>query len=132
VKNKENITMDEVRSRKESLKQEIRLLEGDFERRVKVLKSNVNEIRKPSKVIRKSPLKSVAIAVGAGFAAGLLKRKRRSGKTEDSTPSGKSSGLTTFIIHELQHLAAQKAMLYLSDLIDRQISGLKKRPDSDQ
>lgn len=124
--------MAEVRNRKESLKQEIRLLEGDFERRINVLKSSVNDIRKPSLAIRKNPLKSVAIATGAGFIAGLLKRKKRSGKNENRMQSGKSSGLTTFIIHELQHLAAQKAMMYLSDLIDRQISGLKNRSDSDQ
>lgn len=132
LKNNENITMAEVRDRKEKLKQEVKLLESGFEHRITSFKRNINEIRKPAQTIKKSPLKSVAIAAGAGFMVGLLKRKKRPGNKEDGMLSGRSSGLTNFIINELQHLAAQKAIFYLSDLIDRQIPVLKKRPDSEQ
>jgi ElaB/YqjD/DUF883 family membrane-anchored ribosome-binding protein len=132
LKNKDKITMAEVRNRKESLKQEIRLLEGDFERRVNVLKSSVNDIRKPSLAIRKNPLKSVAITVVAGFTVGILRRKSRPGKKGNGTVTGRSSGLTSFIIDELQHIAAKKILEYLSELLDRQLTDYMNKPNSNQ
>lgn len=128
--------MIEVRERKEKLKQEIRLLESGFENRVTHLKDSINEIRKPARLIKNSPVKSVAIAVGIGFAVGLLKKKRKrssgSGQSAIEPEGRRTPGITSFIVEELQHLAAQKAMMYLSELIDKQISGLKKNSGSDQ
>lgn len=128
--------MIEVRDRKEKLKQEIRLLESGFESRVTHLKGSINEIRKPAGLIKNSPIKSVAIAAGIGFAIGLLKKKRKrssgSGQGTIEPEGRRSPGITSFIVEELQHLAAQKAMMYLSELVDKQISGLKNRSGSDQ
>lgn len=128
--------MRDVRERKQKLEQEIELLEGGFHRRLSGLKGGMDELKEPTRYIKESPVKSVAMAAGIGFAIGLLKKKRKhssgSGKGTTEPESRRSPGITSFIVEELQHLAAQKAMMYLSELIDRQISGLKKRSDSDQ
>ncbi|PWN06672.1 DUF883 C-terminal domain-containing protein [Rhodohalobacter mucosus] len=129
--------MQDVRERKQKLEQEIELLEVDFQRRLSSLKGGMDELKEPTRYIKESPVKSVAIAAGIGFAVGLLKKKRKRSYpgTEQGTSekeSRRSPGITSFIVEELQHLAAQKAMMYLSEIIDRQLSGLKKRPESDQ
>lgn len=127
--------MHDVRERKQKLEQELELLEGDFHRRLSSLKGGMDELKEPTRFIENSPLKSVAIAAGIGFAVGLLKKKKKRSNSAHSTSESESRhspGITSFIVEELQHLAAQKAMMYLSEVIDRQISGLKKRSGSDQ
>jgi len=128
--------MHDVRERKQKLEKELELLEGDFHRRLTSLKGGMDELKEPSRFIKERPVKSVAIAAGIGFAVGLLKKKRKrsagSGKITNEPEGRRSPGITSFIVEELQHLAAQKAMVYLSELIDRQISGLKKDSGSDQ
>ena len=127
--------MKDVRERKQKLEQELHILEGDFQRRFSSLKGGVEELKEPTRYIKKNPFLSVAVAAGIGFTAGLLKKRRKrpeAGQITGESESRRSPGITSFNIEELQHLAAQKAMMYLSDLIDKQISGLKNRPESDQ
>ena len=127
--------MDQVRERKQKLEQELHILEDDFQRRISSLKGGMDELKEPVDYIRRHPMKSVAAAAGIGFVAGLLKKKRKGQSQvtngEGSRESRSSSGLTSYIMDELQHLAAQKAITYLSELIDRQLSGMKKESDSE-
>jgi hypothetical protein len=127
--------MDQVRERKQKLEQELHILEDDFQRRISSLKGGMDELKEPVDYIRRHPMKSVAAAAGIGFVAGLLKKKRK-GRSDEPISDGSreprsSSGLTSYIMDELQHLAAQKAITYLSELIDRQLSGMKKETDSE-
>ena len=127
--------MDQVRDRKKKLEQELQILEGDFQRRISSLKGGMDELKEPVDYIKRHPIKSVAVAAGLGFVTGLLKRKRRgriaASDGEESVSTRSSSGLTSYIVDELQHLAAQKAITYLSEIIDRQLSGIKKGPDTE-
>ncbi len=124
--------MSEIRQRKEKLREEIKELEAGFEKRITTTKGIVSNTIQPANYIRKNPLKSVGTAVAAGFVFGLLKRKRRGGREKTGKRSNVSSGFTSILMNELKHIAAQKAMVYLSELIDQQLSSRKKPTSEDR
>lgn len=122
--------MEEVRVQKENLKKEIQLLESGFERRIQKARHKLGHFTSPSESIRRKPLRSVAIAAGVGFAAGIL-RRGRSGKKKVTHP-GTSGGFSSFLFNELKHVAARKAMFYLSELVDQQIHAMAQKKRSDK
>jgi hypothetical protein len=124
--------MEEVRRQKEQLREEIKALESGFEKRITTVKGVVVNTLQPTNYIRKKPLKSVGTAVAAGFLVGLLKRGRRAGRGKAGKRSNHSSGFTSILMNELKHIAAQKAMVYLSELIDQQLSSRKKSSSEDK
>jgi hypothetical protein len=108
--------------RKETLKQEIHEIERGFGSRISGVKKGFDNTVRIKSNVQKSPLKSVAIAAGAGFLVGMLRRKKKivhSGRIPGNT-------LTSILVRELKQIAAQKAMFYLSEFVDQQISSFQK------
>ncbi|MCH8549119.1 MAG: hypothetical protein LAT80_09585 [Balneolaceae bacterium] len=135
MKKKNEYSLDEIKEQRERLQNEIRGLETGFSDRITKIKGELNSITTPVQKIREKPLKSVAIAAGVGFLAGILRRSRKSRKKSSAAPAApvspppSGSGFTSMLMNEMKHLAARKAMFYLSELIDRQISELKDTSD---
>jgi ElaB/YqjD/DUF883 family membrane-anchored ribosome-binding protein len=126
MKASKNMPMSEFETHKEELKDEIRNLESGFELRVKKVKKRVMSTLQPVDQIKKNPFKSVAAAAGIGLLIGLMgRRKKRSNHSAPVTVAPRD-GISSFLLSEIKHLAARKAMLYLSDLIDQQISSFRK------
>lgn len=117
--------MAELKERKEKLEEEIRSLENGFETRITNVKSGILKTAHPTEFIKSNPLKSMAVAAAAGFTIGLLRRGKRS-RSYSQKKSNPRNGIPSILKNELKHLAVQKAMYYISDLIDQQISGRKK------
>jgi len=121
--------MEKITAHKEELKQDIRKIEGDFKGRISNVKGTITEILHPTEQIKKYPFKAVGVALGVGLVCGLLKsskKKRRRESQESYHPTPPGSGFTSLLLNELKHLAARKAIHYMSDLIDEQVSSLKK------
>ncbi|WP_069130968.1 DUF883 C-terminal domain-containing protein [Rhodohalobacter halophilus] len=117
--------MKEVKERKQKLKDEIRLLESGFENRITKAKSNLGQITGPTGYVKKNPIKSVAVAAAAGFTLGLLKRSNKS-RSYSNSKSNPRSGISSILMNELKHMAVQKAMYYLSDVVDQQLASRKR------
>lgn len=125
-KNK-SMSMADIRLRKTKLKDDIELLEGNFENRYKKVKSNVFGSFNPLDTVRKKPLQSVGIAVALGIVVGLSgkkKRKRVSGSSEDIVGFDKP-GFTGILFDEAKRIAAQRAAYYLSELVDQKLASKK-------
>ncbi|MDZ7757139.1 DUF883 C-terminal domain-containing protein [Rhodohalobacter sp.] len=125
--------MAEVKERKKKLEKEIQVLESGFEARISNLTKGVGIATNPKKYVKNNPLKSVAIAAAAGFTLGILKRSRK--KSRDYSPEKKSnprSGISSILMNELKHMAVQKAMYYISELVDQQIAGRNQSDSSDK
>lgn len=128
MKNSSDLSLEEIKERRKRLQVEIRSLEESFGERISGIKDEIQSISTPAKKIRGKPLKSVAVAAGAGFLIGLIRRPRRKKRDvppTNSTPPKSRTGFSSLLMNELKHLAARKAMFYISELIDRQISDLK-------
>ena len=125
--------MSEIKERKKNLKDEIQLLESGFETRISKVKSNLGSAASPAKYVKKNPLKSVAIAAAAGFTLGILKRGKK--KSQSYAPDKKTNpgtGISSILMNELKHMAVQKAMYYISDLVDQQIAGRNSSTSSEK
>lgn len=131
MKKKNELSMQEIKERRESLQNEISSLEDGFGDRISTIKSGLKNISRPTEKIREKPLKSVAIAIGAGFLVGIARRSRKSKKQNSApvAPQPPKSGFSSILMNELKHLASRKAMFYLSEFIDRQISELRDTSD---
>jgi hypothetical protein len=116
--------MAEVKERKRKLEEEIRLLESGFEARISNVKKGVESVVNPKQYVKKNPLKSVAVAAAAGFTLGMLKRSKKS-RNYSKVKSNPGSGISSILMNELKHMAVQKAMYFISDLVDQQIAERK-------
>jgi hypothetical protein len=118
--------MSEITAHKEELKEDIRNLESGFKLRVTKTKESVMKTLKPVDQIKKNPFIAVGAAVGIGLLIGLMGRRNK--RSSHSIPQAAPAkvGISSFILNEFKHLAARKAMFYLSDLIDQKISSFKK------
>ncbi len=70
------------------------------------------------KEIRKNPFKAVGVSIGVGFVVGFLTggSRRRSRR-----PIAHGTGFSSLFMAELKRVAAQRAMLYLSDMLDEKV-----------
>ena len=115
------MSMAEIKFRKKKLKDDIDLLESGFKNRANKVKSIIPVSLNPNDTIRKHPFKAVGIAIAGGLLIGLKSRKKRS-KSENERPENSSSndsGFTSLLIYELKRLAANRAVSYISDIIDQ-------------
>lgn len=123
VSRKKDVSIDEIKERKKLLKEKINGIENKYTRKVTTIEGKVRKSLKPIHSIREKPLKAVGTSIAVGFIIGILGRKKStsssSSKTSDSI--GSSSGFTSFILFELKRMAAQKAMIYISDILDHKV-----------
>lgn len=124
LSSKDNITLKEFEQRKNRIEAELNQIRYNLDRSFDKAKSSVIKSIIPSGSIRSNPLKSVGIAVVAGFVLGLAKgRKKNSGENE--TVRFRKPGISYLIFDELRRMAARRASLYFMDLVDAKISRYK-------
>jgi len=116
-KNK-TLSASELRERKEKLKRELDLIEDKYSGKISRAKNTVNRTLKPIKAIKENPLKAVGIAVVVGVLAGMSGRKKSS---KYSNTGGAGTGFSSLLMGELKRLAARKAMVYVSDIVDQEV-----------
>lgn len=125
-KHSEKVTMKLIRSRKQQLEGDIELLEKGFENRISRVGKKFNNTVKLKKFIKKNPLIAVSAATGLGLLVGLIKKKKRAKRSEDIIESP-DSGLNSLIFSELKRVAARKAVHFISDIVDRQVSSYQDK-----
>jgi hypothetical protein len=128
--NKKRITnMNDVRIRKKKLKDDLELLEGNFEKRIHSTRKRIFGPLQPVSFIKNQPFFSVGIAIAAGFMLGLAKK---GGSQTEKQPPEKSSGkdtpdFTGILFDEMKRIAARRAASYISDFVDQKLSENKKK-----
>ncbi len=125
------MSLEKIKRRKEELQAEIDRIEDNYISKASNIERKVKSVLRPVHNIRQKPFTTVGISVAVGFVIGYLRKKKSSKsstsrKYKESSPSeydGKSdTGFTTLLMAELQRLAAQRAMMYVSDLIDKRLN----------
>lgn len=118
--------IEEIQLRKQKLQDEIDLIEEKYSKKVTKISSGIQNTLKPIQTIRNNPIKSLGISIAVGVVLGLSGRSK---KTSESSPSsstggqsgGGDSGFTSMLMSELKRMAAKRAMLYISDIVDRKV-----------
>lgn len=121
--------IEEIQVRKERLKNELEAIETKYAAKIGGVKRMVNGSLKPAQNIRRNPLKSVGYAVLVGFAVGLVrtkrsskkKKKKRKQKLQQDHNSESTVGFTSLLMSELKRLAARKAMVFVSEMVDKEV-----------
>lgn len=117
--------IEEIQVRKERLKNELEIIERKYAAKIGGVKRAVDGSLKPAEKIRRNPLKAVGYAVLVGFAVGLVKNsrssKKRKKKNKDNHSGESRIGLTSLLVDEMKRLAARKAMVLVSDLVDDKV-----------
>jgi ElaB/YqjD/DUF883 family membrane-anchored ribosome-binding protein len=133
---KKKHSVDEIQLRKQKLQQEIDLIEQKYSKKATKLSNGIQNTLKPIQTIRDNPLKSLGISVAVGLVLGLSGRRKRSSTKTSSTydrGSGSSdSGFSSLLMSELKRMAAKRAMMYISDIVDRKVMPEIRRPGSGQ
>lgn len=121
--------MADIRLRKQQLKDDLDVLEGNFEERIRSARTNLLKSVNLYEPIRKKPLKVVGMAIAAGLIVGLSRRKKNRKKTrnidhrpvgyeEYSAPEVPVIGFRTLLADEIKRIAARRAALYISEIVD--------------
>ena len=123
--------IEEIKLRKQKLQQEIDLIEDKYTRKAKKISGGVQNTLKPLQTIRDNPFKSLGISVAVGIligASGRRKSEKRSDNESGATvTTSKNDGFTSLLMSELKRMAAKRAMMYISDLVDKKVMpGLTK------
>ncbi len=122
---KKNLNIDDIQLRKKKLQAEIELIEEKYSRKANKISDGIESTLKPIQSIRDNPFKSVGISIAVGFIIGVSGRRKHRSEAV-STDAGKSiasanSGFTTLLMSELKRMAARRAMIYISDFVDRKV-----------
>lgn len=117
LSNIDDISMTDLQARKKKLKQELENIKASVGSSASEVKDDVISSILPVERIKKQPFKAVGIAVVAGFILGLprLRGKRVKGGEV------KSYGFSSMLIDELKRMAARKAMIYITELVDDEV-----------
>jgi len=126
VSNLKKSNIEDIQIRKERLKNENEAIETKYAAKIGGLKKMVNSSLKPAQNIRRNPIKSIGYAVLIGFAVGLVRKKSSSKKSKKREIEAESSDnqklrFTSLLMDELKRLAARKAMVFVSDMVDKEI-----------
>ncbi len=126
--------IEEIQVRKERLQNELEAIETKYAAKIGGVKRMVNGSLKPAQKIRRNPLKAVGYAVLVGFAVGLVRKKRSSKKNkQQQVQNGESTiGFTSLLMSELKRLAARKAMLFVSEMVDKEVIPRLTSSDKDR
>lgn len=113
--------MAEITFRKKKLKDDIDKLETGFKNRAEKVRTFIPGNINPSDSIRKHPFRSLGIAIASGLVIGLATKKKRSRAESEgyNRSSNNDNGFTSLLMYELKRLAANRAVSYISDMIDQ-------------
>lgn len=115
----------EIQLRKQKLQDEIDSIEQKYSKKATKISNGIQKTLKPIKTIRENPLKSVGVSIALGVIVGLSGRRKKKSDTSSSdypVSSGTSgTGFTNLLMSELKRMAAKRAMMYISDIIDQRV-----------
>jgi len=122
------MALDKIERRKKELQAEIDRIEENYIRKASEIERKIKSVLRPVHNIRTKPFTSIGISLAVGFAIGFL-RKKKSKKQKPVPSDGQvtyqngndGTGFTTLFLAELKRLAAQRAMMYVSDLVDKKV-----------
>lgn len=120
------MALDKIDRRKKELQAEIDRIEENYLRKASEIERKIKSVLRPVHNIRKHPFTSIGISVAVGFTIGFLRKKKSSksapSNDKETYQNGKDdTGFTTLFLAELKRLAAQRAMMYVSDLVDKKV-----------
>jgi len=122
-KNKHSVK--EIQLRKQKLQQEIDLIEQKYSNKATKVSQGIQNTLKPIQTIRNNPLRSLGISIAIGVVLGLSGRSKRTSsksQSDDGERSGNGdSGFSSLLMNELKRMAAKRAMMYISDIVDRKV-----------
>jgi len=122
-KNKHSVK--EIQLRKQKLQREIDLIEQKYSNKATKVSQGIQNTLKPIQTIRNNPLKSLGISIAIGVVLGLSGRSKRTSsksQSDDGERSGNGdSGFSSLLMNELKRMAAKRAMMYISDIVDRKV-----------
>jgi ElaB/YqjD/DUF883 family membrane-anchored ribosome-binding protein len=128
---KNDISLASIRQRKKELQEEIDRIETTYSQKVSKLEGGIQNTLKPLRNIRRRPFTYVGLSIAVGFLAGYAGRKKRvrppavnQNETEQSTSpvkNKKSNGFTSMLLREIKRMAARRAMVYITDVVDKKI-----------
>lgn len=121
--------IQDIKLRKQTLQQEIDLIEEKYTQKAKKISSGVQSTFKPIQKIREYPLRSVGISFAVGLLIAASGRSRRKSTSDYGQESGtnisssrtQDDGFTSLLMNELKRMAARRAMIYISDLLDKKV-----------
>lgn len=129
--------IEEIKLRKQKLQQEIDLIEDKYTRKAKNISGGVQNTLKPLQTIRDNPFKSLGISVAVGILIGASGRRKSENRSDNESgatiTTSKNDGFTSLLMSELKRMAAKRAMMYISDLVDKKVmpgltKEIKERP----
>src|SRR5690625_6346828 len=82
MSNNKGMTMADIRLRKQQLKDDLDVLEDNFEERIRSARTNILKSVNLYEPIRKKPLRVVGMAIAAGLIVGLSRRKKTRNKSD--------------------------------------------------
>src|SRR5690625_1871595 len=129
MSNNKGMTMADIRLRKQQLKDDLDVLEDNFEERIRSARTNILKSVNLYEPSRKKPLRVVGMAIAAGLIVGLSRRKKTRNKSRrtDQRPVAHEEhgsfevpaiGFTTLLADETTTIAAHRAALYISEIMD--------------
>lgn len=117
--------IEEIKLRKQKLQQEIESIENKYSKQATKISNGIQNTLKPIQTIRNNPLKSLGVSIALGVVLGLSGRRKKQSGSSPAERSGNSdtgsSGFTSLLVSELKRMAAKRAMIYISDIIDRKV-----------
>lgn len=112
--------MADIKKRKKKLKDDLELLEDDFEDRITNVQKKVADSLAIVSAIKKNPLKAVGTSVIIGLAIGLIGNDK-SGKEKAESGHLDKDRMTNLLFNEIKRVVARKAGTYLSEFIDSKV-----------
>ncbi|MFU8812717.1 MAG: hypothetical protein ACNA78_07085 [Balneolaceae bacterium] len=111
----------ELQVLKKELQRDVSRLEQTYIKRAERTAGKVKRTLQPIQSIKKDPVKAVAVSVAVGFLLGFTRSGRKKRREPSSTTGTTRYGFSSMLFDELKRLAAHKAMIYVSDLVDREV-----------
>jgi hypothetical protein len=128
---KEGLNIYDIKLRKKKLQDEIQHIEDKYSRKASKISGGIQSTLKPIQKIKKHPLKAVAASIAFGLIIGVSGRRKSKSKSESKTQSPdsdaddysgrESTGFTSHLISELKRMAAKRAIVYISEFVDRKV-----------
>lgn len=114
-------SLHEINARKEELQDEITQIENKYTQKVTKIERRIKSTLKPVKTIRKKPLKALGVSIALGFLIGISGRKKSKSDPVVNNSVASEPGFTSLLMNELKRLAARRAMVYITDIVDQKV-----------
>lgn len=132
MSDKERLDMAGIHLKKQQLRDDLELLEGNFEDRIKNVRYKFLKSVNLAVPIKENPVKAVGIAIAAGLIYGISRPKKRKKRSIQDDPDrvvyddpGSTDiptlGFRTLMMDEIKRIAARRAAHYISELMDKNI-----------